>query len=129
MKPEERRRALQGVVLAELERFVAWDEAQPRCTFAEIEEQAIVMGQAVTQAMMRWAVAEEEAKVQRGQAPPEPGCEACEKRMRYGGRKKRRLESKAGRIEIERGYYHCETCGTGLFPPGSAIGDRGGRLE
>jgi hypothetical protein len=129
MKSEERRQALQGEVLAELERFVAWDEAKPTCTFAEIEEQAMAVGRAVTQAMMKWAVAEEEDKSQRGQALPEPTCEVCKKRMRHGGRKKRELESKAGRIEIEREYYHCVTCSAGFFPLGSAIRDRGGRME
>ena len=129
MKSEDRRQVLQGEVLAELERFVAWDEAKPSCTFGEIEEQAMAVGRAVTQAMMKWAVAEEEAKAQRGTASPESTCKVCEKRMRYGGRKKREIESKVGQMEIERGYYHCVTCGAGFFPPGWAIRDRGRRLE
>jgi len=129
MKTEERRQALQEEVSAELERFVAWDEAKPSCTFGEIEEQAMAVGRAVSRAMMKWAVVEEEAKAQRGPASPEPRCKVCEKRMRYGGRKKREMESKVGQMEIERGYYHCVTCGAGFFPPGWTIRDRGGKME
>jgi len=129
MKSEERRQALRGEILAELERFVAWDEAEPICTFGEIEEQALAVGRAMTRALMKWAVVEEEAKAQREQATPEPTCKVCKKRMRDGGRKKREIESKVGQMEIERGYYHCVTCGAGFFPPGWAIKDRGGKME
>jgi hypothetical protein len=116
---------LQGEILAELERFVAWDETKPICTFGEIEEQALAIGRAMSRAMMKWAVVEEEAKAQREPATPEPACQVCKERMRDGGRKKREIKSKVGRLEIERGYYHCRTCGAGFFPLDGRLGIEG----
>ena len=49
---------------------------------------------------------------------PGPDCPRCGEEMRYKGQKRDRVESRIGALEIERGYYYCPECRTGLFPPG-----------
>ena len=49
-----------------------------------------------------------------------PLCEKCGAEMRYKGFKMRAVESRAGEIAIERGYYYCTCCRSGFFPPGQA---------
>ena len=58
------------------------------------------------------------------QAGPGPICEGCGQEMRYKGEKKRPgIKTSQGEIKLERSYYYCEKCKSGLFPPGQAIGD------
>jgi hypothetical protein len=52
-----------------------------------------------------------------GEAPPV--CAACGSRMQRCGTRVRRLVSRMGQaIALERAYYVCPACGSGLFPPG-----------
>lgn len=58
-------------------------------------------------------------------AGPGPKCEGCGREMRYKGEKKRpAIRTSQGEIELERSYYHCNKCKSGLFPPGQTIGDQ-----
>jgi hypothetical protein len=50
---------------------------------------------------------------------PGPSCAGCGAEMRYKGLKKNRVISWVGELEMERGYYYCAQCRTGVFPPGS----------
>ena len=61
--------------------------------------------------------------VREGQGPAGK-CEGCGREMRDKGKKKRRVITSQGEIEIERTYTHCFHCGQGLFPLGSTIGDQ-----
>jgi hypothetical protein len=38
--------------------------------------------------------------------------------MKNKGKRRRRIVTEAGEIELKRTYYHCAACGVGLFPPG-----------
>jgi hypothetical protein len=129
MKQEEMRRELEEVVRGRMEEFVEWKGEERGYTFEEIEEEALVIGRAVVREMIGVAVDEERAKEERHRARPEPNCERCGRPMRYSGRPGRGIESKVGRVRIERAYYHCPSCKVGFFPPGPKAGDRGGTLE
>jgi hypothetical protein len=39
------------------------------------------------------------------------------------------VEGQLGVTEIERAYYYCDRCRSGLFPPGSAVELEGDALE
>lgn len=52
------------------------------------------------------------------QAHPDEYCPQCGGRMRNKGRKRRRVITQSGDVEVERTYYDCETCQAGHFPPG-----------
>ena len=61
---------------------------------------------------------------------PGPKCEGCGREMRYKGEKRRpEIITSQGGIELERSYYYCKKCKSGLFPPGQAIGDQQSRVE
>ena len=61
----------------------------------------------------------------RRQPGPGPICAGCEREMRYKGEKTRPgILTSQGVIKLERSYYYCEKCKSGLFPPGQATGDQ-----
>ncbi len=47
----------------------------------------------------------------------------------YKAQKDNTVESRVGTLPLELGYYYCQTCRTGLFPPGSTTGPVGQPLE
>lgn len=44
-------------------------------------------------------------------------CQACGEKMHRRGKRKKRVESLRGEIEIERQYLVCPNCGESYFPP------------
>jgi hypothetical protein len=48
---------------------------------------------------------------------PGPKCPNCQREMHYKDVKANTVESRVGALALERGYYYCQTCQTGLFPP------------
>lgn len=45
-------------------------------------------------------------------------CEACQVALHKRGKRKKRMVTKRGEVELERQYYVCPQCGRGVFPPG-----------
>lgn len=78
----------------------------------EIEEMALQARQRVGQSMT-----EELAKTESQKRVVDVCCPDCGDVMRYKGKKKKWIKTRTGDIEVERGYYYCERCGTGHFPP------------
>jgi hypothetical protein len=80
-------------------------------TMTDIENLVGEMGHEVTQGAT-------EAIAQREQAEPfELICEACQVRMQKRGKRKKRVVTKRGEIELERQYYVCPQCNEAVFPP------------
>ncbi|HEY6073807.1 MAG TPA: hypothetical protein VIV15_10535 [Anaerolineales bacterium] len=48
---------------------------------------------------------------------PGPHCPTCQCEMHYKDVKANTVESRVGSLSLQRGYYYCSTCRTGLFPP------------
>ena len=48
---------------------------------------------------------------------PGPICTKCGKEMHYKGMKHKEISTMIGEVKLERGYYYCDRCRTGLFPP------------
>lgn len=88
-------------------------ELDEELSLTEIEDVALDLraqvGTGITQALV-----EQQGKRLR----PDEICPTCGNRMRNKGRKRRRVMTRSGEVEIERTYYYCETCQTGHFPPG-----------
>lgn len=57
------------------------------------------------------------------QAGPGPKCPECGQEMYSKGKRRRRVATSQGEIEIARRYHYCEACGQGFFPPGPATED------
>lgn len=53
---------------------------------------------------------------------PGPKCAGCGGEMYSKGKKRRRVLTSQGEIELERSYHYCEQCRRGIFPPGPATG-------
>ena len=49
-------------------------------------------------------------------------CSKCGGKLRNKGKRKRKVITFRGEIEVERNYYVCVDCGAGYFPPRSAVG-------
>jgi hypothetical protein len=96
-----------------LDRLLAQADVREELSLTEIEEMALAaraaVGKDITQAL---------AESQATPSVPGPICPECQQEMHYKGRKKRRLITRSGEMEVVRGYYYCEHCRRGLFPPG-----------
>ena len=56
---------------------------------------------------------------------PGPRWPTCQREMHSKDMKGDTVESRVGVLPLKRSYYYCETCRSGLFPPGSAVADLG----
>ncbi len=98
---------------AAIAKALAERKAPAEATLADIERAARRAGQDIEQAIAK-ALADESAAA----LPPWPNCPACGRKMKHKGKRRRRVVTEAGEIEVERVYYHCAACGQGIFPPG-----------
>lgn len=93
--------------------------AREDITLSQIEEIVNELKFELT-GMLVESVIEVQASRQTG---PGPLCEGCGREMRYKGEKKRPgIITSQGEIKVERAYYYCQRCRSGLFPPGPTIG-------
>ena len=53
----------------------------------------------------------------------------CGQPARYAGRRGKTFESALGPLTLQRAYYHCATCETGVAPRDAALGLQGGSLS
>jgi len=82
-------------------------------TLSDMERATGMMGQAMMQQTMQQLVESQQ------QAPVDDlRCESCHERLSRRGKRKRRIVTVRGEVEVERSYYVCPKCGTGRFPPG-----------
>jgi NADH pyrophosphatase NudC (nudix superfamily) len=82
-------------------------------SLVDIERVARSAGQQIEQAIAA-ALAQESAAV----LPAWPNCPQCGQKMKNKGKRRRRIVTEAGEVDVERSYYHCAACGQGSFPPG-----------
>ena len=100
--------------------------AREDITLSEIEEIVNELKFELT-GMLVESVIEVQASRQPGSGPH---CEGCGREMRYKGEKKRpSIITSQGEIKVERSYYYCQKCRSGLFPPGQAIRDQQSGVE
>jgi hypothetical protein len=112
-KEEKRARLLANAAKA-IDEYLEWEEKHPEPDLTEIEDEALKLRKEFGQAIAQVAIENQAAK-----APvPGPKCVKCGKEMRYKGRKEVEVESRAGELKVERGYYYCPECKESLFPPG-----------
>jgi uncharacterized protein with PIN domain len=98
---------------AAIDSVLATRPAPAEASLADIEQVALAASQRVAQAVTEALVGESQAEL-----PPWPTCPACGGKMKNKGKRRRRVVTESGVVEVERAYYHCAPCGRGLFPPG-----------
>jgi hypothetical protein len=90
-----------------------WRQAHPKATMAEIERETMKR-----MAGLQARLIEELSQEHPDQAE-QPHCPACGSPMQRRGPRKRRLQGAGDQaISLEREYWVCPVCGTGIFPPG-----------
>jgi hypothetical protein len=109
--------ALKAKMMAQAEALIdqmlAEKPAADKIKLTEIEAAAIRLGQGMQAAVTQTLVDDSQAA-----SSEEPVCKGCGGKMRLKGYRKRRLETEAGLVEMERAYYYCSGCKSGVFPPG-----------
>jgi hypothetical protein len=99
-----------------IDELVAWTADTPAPNLTQIEDIVLKLRQRLSE-RMALAVIESQAAVR---PVPGPSCPTCgrETRSDYKDRKANTVESRVGQLPLARGYYYCEACKSGLFPPG-----------
>ena len=96
-----------------IEELLAWERQAGAPDLTEMEDEVLKLRQRLGQRLLEAVIEDQEAR-QPAQAPP---CPQCGAEMRYKGRKETAIESRLGGLKVERGYYYCARCASGLFPP------------
>jgi NADH pyrophosphatase NudC (nudix superfamily) len=104
---------LRAATEAAIAKVLAERQLPAAATLADIERVARSAGQEIEQAIAS-ALAQESA----AELAAWPHCPQCGQKLKHKGKRRRRIVSEAGEIEVERVYYHCAACGVGFFPPG-----------
>ena len=112
---EELKTKLMKEAEAVIDELLAWQVETDEPNLAQIEEKVLELRQRLSEQMSEAVIANQEAV----RPVPGPGCGQCGREMRYKDMKKVRVNSWVGELKLERGYYYCEQCRTGLFPPRS----------
>ena len=96
-----------------VDELMEWEEEYTRPTLTQIEDIILKLRKEMGEEMAAEILAEAEGKV----SVPGPACPKCGREMRFKGEFEKQIESRAGGMEYERGYYACRVCDGGLFPP------------
>jgi len=116
MKPSraQKKAELLAEATALIEELLDWDERTQKPNLTQIEDEVLALRERMGQRMAEVIMEGQEAV----QPAEGPACVRCGKPMQYKGRKEIDTESRLGALEIDRGYYYCARCESGLFPPG-----------
>ncbi len=106
-----------------IEALLNWTEQTEAPDLTAIEDQVLKLRQQFGEKLAEAAVGQQPTAKPLTVRCPECGRPMPPKKKRQ----RRRVESRAGGVPLQRAYYYCDHCRVGLFPPGSAIA--GGRPE
>ncbi len=111
---EQMRKELMAEAESAIDEFLTWREGSAPPTLTEVEDIVLKLRGQLGKRMVE-ILAEGEEATQPAEAPL---CPQCRGRLRYRGQKGVTVESRAGTLRVQRGYYHCQQCGSGFFPLG-----------
>jgi hypothetical protein len=97
-----------------VDELLDWNEQTAEPTLTQIEAVILKLRQRLSDQMGLAVIESQEAT----RPVLNPQCPTCQGEMRYKDMKDNTVESRIGPLALQRGYYYCETCRTGLFPPG-----------
>jgi len=115
---DEIRAELEAEAKEAIEELLGWARGRKAPNLMQIEDKVLALRERLGQRMSEALLEAQEAR-QPQEAPP---CPECGQPMRYKGQKDSYVESRLGTLKVERGYYHCARCDSGLFPPRRADG-------
>ncbi len=94
------------------ERLQEWREQNLDASFDEIAEQVTPQRRELMGVLLKQLAEQADEQVYA------PQCESCGQEMVYKGTSGRGVVHSEGESGLERCYYHCPDCESGLFPPG-----------
>lgn len=97
----------------EIEKLLDWMEETEAPDLCGIEKEVLALRKRIGEEMTA-EVIESQATVK---PVPSPVCPQCKREMHYKGVKGKEISSLVGEINLKRGYYYCDHCKNGLFPP------------
>jgi hypothetical protein len=98
-----------------IDELLEWHQETEKPNLSQVEGKVLELRERLSKRMAE-TVIEHQAAVR---PVPGPGCRKCGQEMRYKGLKTNSVTSWVGELKLERGYYYCDQCRTGLFPPRS----------
>jgi hypothetical protein len=111
---EKEKEKLQQAMGEMYDKMWQWREEHPEASFDEIVAQVTPQRRAVIAQMLRFLACQHGS----GQVPEGQVCPRCGAMMEYKGEPKRAVEHYLeGETELNRAYYYCPQCESGLFPP------------
>lgn len=105
--------ALAGIMQEKTRDLLDWCAGTPKPTLEQIEEKMLSWREALGEAATEVIVRNQEAC-----APVVAGCPRCGREAENKGLREVSIESRVGRLRMERVYYYCPRCRAGFFPPG-----------
>ena len=101
---------------AVIDELLDWYVETDQPNLRQVEDVVLDLRQKLSEQMAKTVI-----EGQEGVRPvPGPKCEGCQQEMRYKGLKDNTVVSWVGEVNLSRGYYYCDHCKSGLFPPGPA---------
>ena len=97
-----------------IDELLDWHENGQEPTLTQLEEVILKLRKQLSQRMAEVVLRDQEAT----QPVMLPLCPTCGQKMHYKGMKGVTVESRLAPLQLERGYYYCHRCRSGLFPPG-----------
>ena len=122
---EQLKAELMAEAEAAIDELLGWHEDTAAPTLTQVEDMVLELRRRLGERMTEIVVEDQEAV----RPVPGPACRRCGREMHYKGMKEVTVEGRTGRVRLERGYYYCDRCKSGLFPPGSAVGIKSKALE
>jgi hypothetical protein len=110
---EQKKTELLAEAEALIESLLDWDERTSKPNLRQIEDEVLALRRRFGQRLAKTVIEDQAAKQPAGNPP----CPQCGEEMRYKGQKEASVESRLGTLTVERGYYYCARCQSGLFPP------------
>jgi hypothetical protein len=98
----------------QIERLLDWQAGSAKPTLSQIEEEVLAARRALSAEMVQALLRGEEAR----EPSAAPRCPGCGQAMENKGKQAKVVESRVGRVLLERDYYYCAGCEAGFFPPG-----------
>jgi len=99
---------------ATIDELLAQKKAPEVASIADIEQVARQAGQRVQEAITTELLQDSGETL----TASWPTCPTCGKRLLAKGKRRRRVVTETGEVEISRDYYYCRYCHKGVFPPG-----------
>jgi uncharacterized protein with PIN domain len=96
-----------------VEEVLDWQDETERPNLTQIENKVLELRRRFGQALAREVIEAQESK----QPVPGPRCKQCGQEMSYKGQKRVTPRTWLDKVRFERGYYYCERCKAGFFPP------------